>query len=528
MTSAPLTIGSEQVLPRLADYVRHFAAHTPDAVAIVSGSRRLTYAELAGEVEAWSRALLAARISKGDRVAMLCSPSAEFWIAFLAASQVGAIWVGLNPKYTQREIDYVVADARPRLLLSLSSHQGKPLSESVTELTSVFPELRVVSIDGELPNARTLDDWLARGERTEPGALERRLDSVDTMDPALIVYTSGSTGKPKGAVLSHYGLTFGAVMQTLHFRVDNPSLVVSFPINHVASVADTCATTLVKGGKIVFMEQFDAGGVLRATARERCTMIGGVPTMLQMMLAAEEYGSVDLDSVELVLWGGAAMPVEIIEQLQRTGKRLITAYGMTETACHVTYTAADADIDELANTVGQPDPRCACRVATDDASPSTPQHPGELQVKGDFLMLGYWERPKATRDAFTPDGWLRTGDLAYEREDGNLCLVGRMSDMFKSGGYNVYPREIETVLESHPSVSLAAVVAVPDDLYQEVGHAFVIPEGGATLEHSVLDAWCRERLANYKVPKRIFVEAELPLLPVGKVDKQALKRRSTS
>ena len=125
-------------------------------------------------------------------------------------------------------------------------------------------------------------------------------------------------------------------------------------------------------------------------------------------------------------------------------------------------------------------------------------------------MLGYWERPKATRDAFTPDGWLRTGDLAYEREDGNLCLVGRMSDMFKSGGYNVYPREIETVLESHPNVSLAAVVAVPDDLYQEVGHAFVIPEGGATLEHSVLDAWCRERLANYKVPKRIFVEAELP------------------
>ena len=215
MTSAPLTIGSEQVLPRLADYVRHFAAHTPDSVAIVSGSRRLTYAELAGEVEAWSRALLAARIAKGDRIAMLCSPSAEFWIAFLAASQIGAIWVGLNPKYTQREIDYVVADARPRLLLSLSSHQGKPLSDSVAELTSVFPELRVVSIDGELPNARTLDDWLARGDRTEPGALERRLDSVDTMDPALIVYTSGSTGKPKGAVLSHYGLTFGAVMQNV-------------------------------------------------------------------------------------------------------------------------------------------------------------------------------------------------------------------------------------------------------------------------------------------------------------------------
>lgn len=527
MTGAALTIGDERVLPRLADYVRHFAAITPDEIAIASGARRIAYAELAVEVNAWSRALLASGIGKGDRVAMLCSPGAEFWVAFLATSQIGAIWVGLNPKYTQREIDYVVADARPRLLLSLSSHQGKSFADCTKALTRVFPELGIVSIGGDLPDARTLEAWLKRGERVENDVLDRQLDSVGTLDPALIVYTSGSTGKPKGAVLSHYGLTFGALMQTMHFRVAAPSLVVSFPINHVASVADTCATTLVKGGKIVFMDHFDAGGVLRATARERCTMIGGVPTMLQMMLSAEEYGTVDLEAVELILWGGAAMPVETIERLRQTGKRLITAYGMTETACHVTYTAAGANIDVLANTVGRPDPRCECRIATDSGSPSTPQHPGELQVKGDFLMLGYWERPKATRDAFTADGWLRTGDLAYEREDGNLCLVGRMSDMFKSGGYNVYPREIETVLEAHPNVSLAAVVSVPDDLYQEVGHAFVLPEGNATLDTSALDAWCRDRLANYKVPKRIRVEPELPLLPVGKVDKQALKRRST-
>lgn len=527
MTSPALTIGDTRVLPRLADYVRHFANETPDALALVCGSRRMSYAELAREVDTWSNALLAAGITKGDRVAMLCTPRAEFWIAFLATSQIGAIWVGLNPKYTQREIDYVVADARPRLLLTLATYKESSFADSANKLSAAFPELSIISIDGELPDATALSTWLGRGESIDDETLELRLGEVETMDPALIVYTSGSTGKPKGALLSHYGLTFGATMQTLHFGVETPSLVVCFPINHVASVADTCATTLVKGGKIVLLEQFDPTVVLQTTAIEGCTLIGGVPTMLQMMLADEDYQTTDLSAVELILWGGAAMPVETIERLQKTGKRLITAFGMTETACHVTYTDAEADVDVLANTVGRPDPHCECRVATDNGAPSSAQHPGELQVKGEFVMLGYWERPKATRDAFTADGWLRTGDLAYTRDDGNICLVGRMSDMFKSGGYNVYPREIETVLEGHPDVALAAVVSVPDDLYQEVGHAYVTPAGSAALAAEELYAWCRERLANYKIPKVIRVEADLPLLPVGKVDKQALKRLST-
>ncbi len=521
-----LDIDGIAVLPRLPDYVARYAQATPDSVAVVSGEQRLSYAELETSVDRWSRALLAAGVGKGDRVAMLSTPRAEFWIAFLAASRIGAIWVGLNPRYTVRECEYVVDDAEPSVLISIAAFDGTSYQAHVTALTTAHPAMRVVAIDGELSGCESLDAFLDGGSQIPDEALRAATDVVQTTDPCLIVYTSGSTGSPKGAVLTHYGLSYGATLQTTHFELEDPSLVVSFPINHVASVADTCATTLVKGGKIVFQEQFDPAASVSATARERCTMMGGVPTMFQMQLATEEFANADLSAVKMILWGGAAMPTETIGQLRALGARLVTAYGMTETATHVTYTDADADFDVLSTTVGRPDPHCRFRIATADGNPSSESNTGEIQLKADFLLSEYWRRDAATREARTADGWFRTGDVGFIRPDGNVRLVGRMSDMFKSGGYNVYPREIETVLEQHPAVGLAAVVGVPDDLYQEVGCAWVRREGGADVDADALRNWCRDRLANYKVPKSFRIVDELPLLPVGKVDKTALRKRA--
>lgn len=518
-----MTIDGLAVLPRISDYIAQFAERTPNGVAMVCRGRRISYADAAEQVDVWARALLAAGIRKGDRVAMLCTPRAEFWIAFLASAKIGAIWVGLNPRYSLREVEYVVRDAEPDVLITLSSAGKQSFQPYIDKLTADRPELTVVSMGEPLSGTTALDSFLADGRRCPGESLSAAAAAVETLDPALIVYTSGSTGAPKGAVLSHYSLTYGATMQTTHFRLDDPSLVVCFPINHVASVADTCATTLVKGGKIVFQEQFDPQASVKATIEERCTMMGGVPTMFQMQMETDEFRTGDFSALKLILWGGAAMPIEFIERLQKLGKRLITAFGMTETACHVSYTDASATLDVLATTVGRPDPRCEIRTETVGESPST-TNTGELQVKGEFVMLRYWNRPEATRETFTEDGWLKTGDVAYLREDGNIRLVGRMSDMFKSGGYNVYPREIETVLEAHPGVAIAAVVGIPDPLYQEVGVAYLKPEPGQDVSPAEVERWCRSRLANYKVPKQIRILEELPLLPVGKVDKQALRQ----
>jgi acyl-CoA synthetase (AMP-forming)/AMP-acid ligase II len=299
---------------------------------------------------------------------------------------------------------------------------------------------------------------------------------------------------------------------------------VSFPINHVACVADTCATTLMMGGKIVFQERFDPEASLRAVQDERCTMLGGVPTMLQMQLDHPRFGQFDLSSLELVAWGGAAMPLDGITRLQRVCGRLLSLYGLTETSANIVFGDEQDGLERLAQSIGRPDRRVLCRVVDDLGQVCEPGIQGELQFKSDFFFLGYWNRELETREAFTDDGWLKTGDLGSMQADGLLVLAGRRSEMYKSGGYSIHPREIEMVLEDLPEVALAAVVGVPDALFQEVGHAFVVAEAGAAVSEAVLRETCRARLANYKVPKHFTVCAALPMLPVGKVDRSTLRK----
>lgn len=516
-------------LGRLGEYASHHAAATPAAVAVVFGRQRVTYRELEAQVDACARALLASGIGKGDRVAVLSTPRPEFWVTFLATIRIGAIWVGLNPKYRLEELKYVVADCTPKLLLSIGAFEGREYAGDVQALAaSVAGGLQPVGLAGELAGARAFEDFLAGGRTVPDEALRRAEESVAATDPALIVYTSGSTGRPKGAVLSQHGLAAGAWMQTLHLAVQHPVLPVSFPINHVACVADTCGTTLVMGGTIVFQERFDPVASLEAVGAERCTMLGGVPTMLQMQLDHPRLRDFDLSSLQLIAWGGAPMPRESIARLQRICRRLLSLYGLTETSANIVFGDERDGLDLLARSIGRPDPGVQCRVMDDAGRPCAVGVPGELQFKADFFFVGYWNREEDTRNAFTADGWLRTGDIGSLNPDGHLVLEGRKSEMFKSGGYSVHPREIEAVLESLPEVSVAAVVGVPDAKFQEVGHAFVVPEAGWPVTESGLREACRQRLANYKVPKHFTIAVSLPTLPVGKIDKRALARMATS
>jgi len=511
--------------PRLNDYLDCYVAHTPDATAQVCHGERSSYRGLHAQVQQAARALLAWGIRAGDRVALLCTPRAEYWCLFLATIRIGAIWVGLNPRYRSAELRYIAGDCAPRLLLALTELEGRNYREEIGAVVDASGEaLPPVSLAGDaVPGLTPLADFLRAGETVSEASLTAAQESVRPGSPAMIVYTSGSSGRPKGALISQHGLAAGARMQTRHLDLWPQSLGVNFPINHVACVADTCATTLVTGGKIVFQERFDPEAMLRAVADERCNMLGGVPTMLQLMLDHPAWGAVDLSSVQLIAWGGAAMPLEGIRRLQRLGVRLMTLYGLTETSANVVFGDGRAGIDGLAQAIGIPDRDVACRIVDDSGSPCAVGEEGELQIRADFLFLGYWGRDDATREAWSADGWFRTGDIARQRADGGLELKGRRSEMYKSGGYNVYPREIEQFLESLASVALAAVVDVPDPLYQEVGHAWVMAAPGFAPSEEALRAACRDALANYKVPKRFTVVEALPMLPVGKVDKQRLR-----
>ena len=520
---------------RITDYVHQYAGATPTTEAIVFGGERLTYQVLEAQVETCARALLALGVAKGDRVAMMSTPCPEYWILFLATAGIGAIWLGVNPKYSLDECRYVIEDAKPKLLFAMAEFEGRDYRPNVTALLAEYDFLQqAVSAVGMIPGVLDYQAFLERGKEVPDNAYHLAADAVDRLDPALLVYTSGSSGKPKGALLSHYGLCFGATTQNQHFQIKTPRLICNFPINHVASVADTCSVALVAGGSIYLQARFDPSLVLETITQESISLILAVPTMYLLLLEHPDFGQTDFSSVELVIWAGAAMPEPTIKRLQSLVPRLMNAYGMTETAAHTTYASHDAALAELRDSIGRPDSTMPCRIVNAEDKSCAVGEQGELQFKGEYLFLRYYNRPEATHAAFTEDGWFHTGDVGYWREDGTIALVGRMSEMFKSGGYNVYPREIEMLLESHPDIEMAAVVGVPDALYQEVGVAYIIPRtdinnnGKERLTVDKLKTFCKDKLANYKVPKHFEISNELPLLPVGKIDKVTLKKRTVS
>lgn len=510
---------------RISDYVAHYAHAEPDAEALVSDTERIDYREFSERVDSFARALLAAGVVKGDRIAMLAPPSPEFAIVFFAATSIGAIWVGLNPKYTYGELQYVVADARPVLAITRERIEER---NYLDDLKSLMAEQKcihetILLDESAAPGGYAftqLEAFIARGRETPAETLAQSRNKVETGDPALIVYTSGTTGTPKGALIPHRGLVKCARIQRCFWDASPLRIQNFLPINHIGCVGDITAYAVVSGGAIVFMEKFDARESLAMIAREKITLWGGIPTTLQMSLDLPDFSSFDMSDVQIIAWSGAAAPKPLIERLLKITPRLSNAYGMTETVGSITFVPPCDDVELLSETVGRPVPDYEVKIDND-----TDGEAGEILVRGDFIMSGYWNNPEATAETIGREGWLHTGDIGRMRPDGYVELVGRKKEMFKSGGYNVYPREIEAVLESHPDISMAAVIGAPDALYGEVGHAYLISGKSPEPSETELRDYCREKLANYKIPKKFFVRAELPLLPVGKIDKQALKSR---
>jgi len=486
---------------------------------------RWTFGELADRVDDAARALLAAGVAPGDRVATLSPPHPDFYVTFLATASIGAIWLGLNPRYQLPELEYVVRDAEPSLILARGAIRDRDFRKELAALQASCPSVQRFVILDPAPVEREVgySAFIDAGRAVDDATLAAAREAVEPRAVCVIVYTSGTTGRPKGAMIRHDGLVHVARVQRAIWPVEPLRIINNLPINHIGCIGDIGADTLVAGGTLIFQEDFDPGAMLKAVRTEGVTLFGHIPTALQMVVAHPDWKETDFSKVQLIIWEGAAAPVDLIEALRAKVPALANAYGMTETVGSVTFTFDQTDTDVLANSVGWPVPEYEVRIADERGLATRPGETGEVQVRGGFVTAGYWRRPEATAELFTADGWLRTGDLAEQRPDGAFRLVGRLKEMFKSGGYNVYPREIEQAIESHPDVAEAAVVGMPDPLFSEVGHAFVLLHPGRGTDAETLLAHCRTRLANYKVPKRLTLVSEFPMLPIGKVDKQALK-----
>lgn len=503
----------------ISDYVDYHAGHRPDTVAMTLDGRGLTYANLARHVKDTAMAMLASGVRQGDRVAFLANPSPVFMVNFLAAASIGAIWMGLNPKYKQEELRYVISDAEPCLVFNFVDNDRRDYLDELELFQAQMPGIRRIVSKGV-----NFDDWIEEGRLSTPEDLATASQAVESDDPALLVYTSGTTGRPKGALLPHRGLVKAAEVQYRYWGADPLVMQNYFPINHLACVGDVSCLVYVNGGRLAFMEEFDVGAVIRQLGEERITSWAGIPTTFQMCLDHPEWKDADTSSLQVIAFGGSAAPRPLVERLVEILPRVSNAYGQTETVAQVTFTPPCDNVDVLVNTIGRPVPDYEVAVVKDDGTVAAVGEEGEIRVRGEFIMNGYWRRPEATAEALTEAGWLRTGDLARRRADGNLEIVGRLKEMFKSGGYNVYPLEVEQALERVASVAVAVVVPVPDPLYNEVGHAFVQPRVGKELSVEDLKRHCEGQLANYKIPKEFRIVKELPILPVGKVDRSAVKK----
>jgi fatty-acyl-CoA synthase len=459
--------------------VRDRARNTPARVAIDDGERTWTYAELNGRSDELARCF-----GRGERVATLTASSAEHVAIFFACAKAGAILLPLSWRLSPHELAFQLDDAEPSLLLATDELAG--LADEALALASVAP-----------------------AREATPRSTTEQAPAPD--DPLLLIYTSGTTGRPKGALLTHANCFWTNLSFDLATSMRDDDVVLSvLPQFHVGGWNVQALLAWWKGARVVLERDFDAARALRLIEEKRVTTMMGVPATYLFMANDPGFERADLSSLRLCVVGGAPMPEALLETWQRRGVAIVQGYGLTEAAPNVLCLAPE-DAVRKTGFAGKPYPHVD--VALSDES--------ELLVKGPNVFPGYWRNEQATREAFTADGWLRTGDIAECDDEGNYRIRGRLKDMVISGGENVYPAEVEAVLHEHPAVVEAAVVGRPDERWGEVCVAFVVLRAPATEEELV--EHCRTRLARFKVPKAVrFVEA-LPRSGMNKVLKDELR-----
>jgi acyl-CoA synthetase (AMP-forming)/AMP-acid ligase II len=517
---------SAQPVYPVLDLLRRRADACPDAVACASAEAQLTYLELLHCADRYGACLAAAGVGPGDVVAVLGRSCLEAWLVFLGCCRTGAIYLGLNPSYTSAELCALLADAKPRILFALYGAGDVAQDAKVAGLAAFTgPTCRVVTRAQGRSGSTPLEQLLAAGGQGPKN--DRRGAGPDP--PCALVYTSGSTGTPKGAMLSQSGIIRGAELSLEHWYGVRGQLrmLAQYPISHVGWVVSECLAGLVAGGFLVFRERFDAAATLDLIERYRLTVWHAFPAMIVKALETPEFEQANLTSLACVALG-ASPPAAILTRLRdRTEAVLCASYGLTESSGGaLTATHPDAGLDTVAESIGTPVPGVEMRLADRHGRAVQQGEVGELLVRDRCVFLGYRNAPDATASAIDDEGWLHTGDLVRAAPDGNLSLVGRLREMYKSGGYNVYPAEIETALASHDGVRAVAVVGAPDPVWDEVGVAFVSLQEGCAVDASELSEHARQRLANFKVPKRFVLVDELPRLKNDKIDRLTLRSQA--
>lgn len=487
-----------------------------DLPALIHRDQSITYDALASRVARLADALIARGVQPGERIAYLGNNHPAFVETLFACGLAGAIFVPLNTRLAARELEFMLRDSGSRMLVN-----AEPLNwvaRAAADAANV-PERLVVEEPEHLGTLgdRSYELFLRGGE-------DRLVDlEVGPDDVAFIIYTSGTTGKPKGAALTHGNVIWNCLNVLVDYDVtsDARGLMIA-PLFHVASLGMGCLPTLLKGGTVILEEKFEPGSALALIQKHKATAISGVPTTFQLLCEHPDWDSTDISSLRNLTCGGSAVPMRVLEAYEKRGLSFSGGYGMTETAPGLT--SLQPRYSRLkAGSAGLPHFFSHMRVVDEKGRDAEPHVPGEILARGPNVIDHYWNRPDASADSYTSDGWLRTGDVGYVDEQGFLYISDRIKDMIISGGENIYSAEVEAAIMELAEVEAAAVIGIPDEKWGEVPHAVLILVDGAQLDADrFIDHLC-DRLARYKVPKTFEVVDEFPRTSSGKIQKQVLR-----
>jgi len=511
-------------------FVEHWATVKPEAEALVYEDTRMNWKDFAEAVDRCARAYLELGVQRGDRIAMVAMGRPEFVISYMAASKIGAIWLGISPKFSTEEVRYILGHCEPTVLITLDEYMGVDLLDAGITFGQEFASIQGVWVIGK-GSVEGAEDYYAVTSKERPeldDALAARMAEVRPEHEVLLMYTSGSTGRPKGVLQTQEAIIKNIEVEVEYMGFDEDGrALLHFPINHVAADVEIAFAAILSGGAIVFMDRFDPQASLETIEKERITMVGQVPVMFLMQFQAPKFMDMDWSSVKCIVWGGSSAPQLVLDVLShiasQTGARLLTGYGSTELCGFVTYSRPGDSVELLAKSAGKVTPPFEVKIVDENRQPLPQGEVGEIVVRGPSVMAGYLNNPTATKEVLDDEGWYYTSDLGYLDADDNLFISGRRSEMFKTGGENVFPREVEDVLEAHPAVLFAAVIGVKDEVYSEVGRAYIMLKPGQEATDVEMREFCKERLANFKVPKAFDIRPMLPLLANGKVNKMALR-----
>ena len=503
--------------------------------ALISCHQKLTYtySDLLQVVNRAARALLHLGVDRGDRVGIWSPNAAEWMISQFAAAKVGAILVNVNPSYQLRELEYALTQSGMTVLIAARRFRKSDYVDMLSSLMPHIPSLRHLIYLGTdaSPGATSWSDFIELGDRVDDAALAAREQGLQFDDPINIQYTSGTTGAPKGATLSHHNiLNNGFLVGEVLKYSEADRICVPVPFYHCFGCVMANLAAVSHGAAIVLpAESFDPEATLQAIETHRCTSIYGVPTMFIAELEHPSFGKTRLASLRTGIMAGAPCPVEVMKQvMERMHIPEITiCYGMTETSPVSFQSAVDDPIEARVSTVGRIHPHLECKIVDPATGAVVPRGTaGELCTRGYSVMLGYWENAAATADSIDAAQWMHTGDLAVMRDDGYVNISGRIKDMIIRGGENVYPREIEEFLYSHPKVSDVQVIGVPDVRYGEEICAWVRLREGEEATDEELRTYCRGQIAGYKIPRYIRFTTEFPTTVTGKIQKFKMREIS--